>query len=353
MTRLVVIDPESVLSLTGEEDILAVDISGFSDSDFISIALPDYPASSIDEAQTFLDLTSNDEGDFDIGPTDSIAFSNSVTALTDSDCEARFPLSLLANVDRTQISGVRFRVHATTNCTFRALALRVVSADWVQAPIDIDTMYNQARRPVPRDGSLSRASDFPTNNQAGLPTEWPILFRTDDPTSSADPQPIDASIGAFVRTGGLDGATGDANASITVSEGGRITVADSTDFDPNSDFTFEALIKPTDLNNGPMGIVTKFNNSAGQKGYRLGVNTCGQLVFEWTTDGTTVFRFISTGDTRVTVGTWHHVAVTYTPFSAIALYIDGVQVGFIASNPSTGVVAATDRPFVLGAWNTG
>src|SRR4051812_41297680 len=122
MTHFIILDPESVLAFTGTGSVVAVDISAFDDSDFITAALPDFPLGSVNTALSFLELTSNDDGDFDIGPSDKVAFSNTITPLIDGDSELLLPLSLFPNIDRARVTGVRFIVNATYDCTFRALA---------------------------------------------------------------------------------------------------------------------------------------------------------------------------------------------------------------------------------------
>lgn len=174
-----------------------VDISAFADTDVISIALPAFTPASFDLTQCYLDLTSHPTGDFTAGPTDTIAFNESTTTLSSGDVEARFPLSLLVNVDRTAIIGVRFRMKATTLTTLRALAIRVLGPDWEYPGIDANTLYDEGRLPVTLNGS------------ATIPTEtlspWPVIYRADGSAQGdpADPMPIDLSISCLFTPGSL------------------------------------------------------------------------------------------------------------------------------------------------------
>lgn len=187
-----------------------IDISSFANTDFISVACPNLPPSpNIARASCFLDLTSNATGDFSsASETDSIPFSSSTIAFSGvaANTELRFPMSLLVNVNRASITGVRFRITTTVSSTFRAMAVRAVTADWVEAPIDMDTISKEVRRPVPRNGAVSNTYGFPVTAQAGLPTDWPILFRSAAIPSSQDPRPIDLSVAASFKRGGLNGS---------------------------------------------------------------------------------------------------------------------------------------------------
>jgi len=351
MTQIVVLDSASILSFSGSGDVVSVDISGFSESDFISIALPNFPYSKINLAQSFVSFTSNAEGDFDVGLTDRIAFNLSSVALVEGNCELRIPLSLLNTIDKSSITGVKFQVFATDTCNFRATAIRCVSADWVYAPLDLNTLYNQVKRPQPPNGALYAESQFPANDVVGLPAEWPILFRSDEPSSSKDPMPIDLSIGSMFNAGSLTSATGDIDLAARFIEGSSISIPNNVSLNFSSSFTIECWVKPSDLNNSPIGVITKWNDAAGKKGYRVGINTSGQILFYWTTDGNTEQRAISTG-ASVVANEWSYIVVTYNNSGLISFYHNGEIAGSATHSLAT-PVSSTDRPFKIGAWITG
>lgn len=191
----------------------ACDISDLNTTDFITVALPVFPLANLTTASSYVDFTSNASGDFTAGPTDSIPFSSSTVSLIAGDSEFRFPISSLVTVNRSAITGVRFRIQATGSCTFRCLAVRAVSANWKVAPLDFDTRYNRARRPVGLNGSATPTVGFPTNSFTAVPSDWPILFRSDDPPGITDPRPIDASISMAFNPGSQAVASG-ANSSL-------------------------------------------------------------------------------------------------------------------------------------------
>jgi hypothetical protein len=106
MTHIVIPDLASPV-VAGSGEIVEIDISAYTGSDYISVALPDYPSTKITEAQSFIDFTSNPDGDFGVGPTDHIAFSSSSPALPGSDgnAEMRIPISLLTSIDKKSVTG--------------------------------------------------------------------------------------------------------------------------------------------------------------------------------------------------------------------------------------------------------
>lgn len=182
--------------------IVAIDISDFTQiGDYISFSLPEFKRSKLDLTQTFVDLTSNAEGDFGIGPTDQIAFSKASPTLTegDGDKEMRIPISLLKTVDKSAITGVRFRIFATSKCTFRCLSIRACSENWKYSPIDLDTLWHRVHRPPAPSGKASPTITFPES--VSVPKAWPILFRSNAMNGLSDPTPVNLSTGVAFTSG--------------------------------------------------------------------------------------------------------------------------------------------------------
>lgn len=203
MTRLVPGGPNPIIQYTGESLVTPVDIqTGYDDDDFVSLSLPSFPASSLNLNQSFVVFTSNtnDTVNFDAGPTDAIPFSASLTPLTNgADCELRFKRGLLTTVDLSAITGVKFILKDQgSGCTFKCLSIRLLHKDWIYAPNDIDTLTNRLHKPVSLTGSTAAASAFPTAD-----LDWPIAWKSDNPTGAADPKPIDSAISAAFNTGTL------------------------------------------------------------------------------------------------------------------------------------------------------
>lgn len=203
-----------------------INLTAFAPSDYISLALPTFPAADITQAATFIDFSSDPTGAFSVGQTVSLAFSTSATTLTATDCEARFPLSTLASINVAAITGVRLRITATAICSFRCLAIRCLAATWEFAPIDQNTLYERVCATVPPTGTATPVYTFPevtvpadellpstslypsttlypVDAPPTPPLDWPVLLFASD--SAGDPSLVDITLGAIINTGGRSG----------------------------------------------------------------------------------------------------------------------------------------------------
>jgi hypothetical protein len=162
----------------------------FDDDDFISVALPNFPLTRIDIVNSYIDFSSNPTGDFETGPTASIALNQSEVALVEGDSELRFERSLISAIDLESVTSVRFRFEATMDTTVTIMAIRLLSKDWTYRPIDMNTLREQLVYPVSLNGG-----------SASFDGDWPILFKADNPSSSADPAPIDLTTYVGIYTG--------------------------------------------------------------------------------------------------------------------------------------------------------
>lgn len=208
MTQFSIPNTNSLSSLSFDE-VLSIDISGLTRSgDYISLSLPEFPRTKIEPSKTFIDFTSNEEGDFGVGPVDQIAFSEAspTLPLTAGDTEMRIPVSLLVNIDKSELTGVRFRIFAKEKCTFRCLSIRACSENWTYAPIDLDTLWNRVHRPPSPNGKASPVITFPEAKSS--PKAWPILFRANPFSGFSDPMPINIAVGVAITSGSFGQATG-------------------------------------------------------------------------------------------------------------------------------------------------
>lgn len=181
--------------------IKTVDIeTGFDSDDFISIALPAFPLASITLASSYVQFTSNPDGNFGVGPTASVAFSESLTTLVAGNSEFRFKRGLIESIDISAITGVRFEIVATGAADFRCLAIRCIHKDWAYAPYDHNTLLKRGVAPVSLNGDPAAAYTFPSDGD-----DFPILWRSDRPAGNTDPQPIDGGISVGFNTGSSDG----------------------------------------------------------------------------------------------------------------------------------------------------
>jgi len=201
MTLLVPLVP-ALPVLLGSDNLVGIDIlTGFEDTDLISAAFPDYPTGDIDETQSFIEFTSHSEANFTQGQLDGVndkVFFNGKVTVTSGHGELQFARSLLTNCDLTNITGVRLGIYATNNLTINCLGVRLVDQNWVYSHVDRNTLHEALVYPVSPDGNPATVSAFPTSTY-----DFPILWRSDVPSSEADPRPIDAHIHATFESGSL------------------------------------------------------------------------------------------------------------------------------------------------------
>jgi hypothetical protein len=168
-------------------------VTGFKNTDHVSLALPAFPASALILGNCFLDFTSHPEGSFSSQKV-SLAFTDSVTPLANEASEARWPLSALhaTGFDPTSVTGVQLRLDSTTNTTVRVAAIRVLDSGFVATPLDIDTRYHRLVPSVSRIGDLT--FDAP----------WPTTYRAAEIPGQEDPRPIDVSLMSAFNTGAMN-----------------------------------------------------------------------------------------------------------------------------------------------------
>lgn len=169
-------------------------LTGFSSTDFISMGLKEFSIEGINPTLSFIDFTSNAEGNFTEGPTISVPFSASENTLVTGSCEFRVQRALFESnplVDLERITGVRFRISSSSTAKVVFLGLRLLDEKWQQGPLDYDNWNGRWSNTVPTNGN---AETPPTFGQ-------PILWRSDDPPGEDDPMPIDTQFGVYFYTG--------------------------------------------------------------------------------------------------------------------------------------------------------
>jgi hypothetical protein len=186
---------QTITSITDPIDLL----TGFEDDDFISLTLPDYQETTITEASTFLDMTSNPSGDFAVGPTASVAFNATTVPLIQGNSEFRVLRSAFDQngIDLSAITGVRIRfVSGASTVTIYLGALRLLSKDWKYGTLDQDTRFDRLVRPMSLNGDPTVAPQF----------TQPIVWRAADVSGELDPKPIDFNIAVGFNTGSRQGS---------------------------------------------------------------------------------------------------------------------------------------------------
>lgn len=167
----------------------SINLEEFTDNDYISVALPSFPANGVELENSFIGFTSG--SDFTSGV--EVPFSASVVPLIDGDSELRFARSLLndESLDLSAITGVRFTFSVTDHITIRIMAIRLLGPDWQSADMDINTNNERLYSAINRTGRLDSRADFP------------IAFRSDAIESSRAPMPINGKLGAVINAGSL------------------------------------------------------------------------------------------------------------------------------------------------------
>lgn len=192
---------QSLALVSGANSMQVVDVNtpvdlenGFDDNDFISLALPSFPLPQVTLASSFVDLTSDPGGTFS-AQTASVAFSASTRALINGNSEFRVPRSVFRQngIDLSRVIGIRIRVQTTGAATFRLMAVRLLSKDWVFPSMDTSTRsaLTGFRRSAPLNGDVTTPIAF------NVPTLW----RAAIPSGEGDPRPVDGEFAVIFNTG--------------------------------------------------------------------------------------------------------------------------------------------------------
>jgi hypothetical protein len=177
-----------------------VDLSDVTDG-VISLTLPGLPLPSLTLSSCYVYLSTSATGTFTVADdpyTSNLPFSLSTTTLVNGNSQATWNLQELldrasASFDISRITGIQLQLTFTGAATVKAGGLRWLSPDWKYLPVDLDTRYGVLRRTVSRDGLTTAPYD----------ATMPILWRSDNPSSPADPRPTDANLAVTFNTGAL------------------------------------------------------------------------------------------------------------------------------------------------------
>ncbi|WP_028058410.1 hypothetical protein [Candidatus Solirubrobacter pratensis] len=174
-----------------------VDIASVGDDWKLTLDAPSWDDAVIDHAASYIELTAAAGGSFSIGPTVKL-FLNTASYPQGSAAVNQiieWPISVLAPLSGT-ITGVRIGMFGTASTFFKFAAIRLLSPDWMGAPLDINTLFRAMMNPVPKSGLVLGSSyPFPQSSIIDplVPTNFPILFRSDGRAGADDPKPIDVS----------------------------------------------------------------------------------------------------------------------------------------------------------------
>lgn len=158
----------------------------------LSVAFYQLPASSINLANSYIDISSDPSGGFADEVTQTFALNQSNTTLPTGVTNWEFRVGLdFSRPEVTSVMGIRFRFTMLSNATIYIRAIRLLDPDWVYTGYDVDTAYNHLRRAVPRDGAIPGPAAI----------QWPILFDSSTLPGGSDPRPINGEVAAVFNTG--------------------------------------------------------------------------------------------------------------------------------------------------------
>ena len=125
----------------------------------------------------------------------------------------------------------------------------------------------------------------------------------------------------------------------------KLSIPDSTDFEfGNGDFTVEAWIKQSNAAGTGIDahtIANKWDSGGSDKEWIFRIN--GDYL-QWLQTENASTNQITTGNTTITVGQWHHVAVVGHS-GTIKLFVDGIQQ---SSTGTQGTIHDGNNPLILG-----
>lgn len=111
--------------------------------------------------------------------------------------------------------------------------------------------------------------------------------------------------------------------------------------------TLEAWFRTPDITSGTRTLISKEEATGADGGYRIQMNSSGQIVFGIDSNNTSYPLYGITSASAYDDNTWHHVAAVKDGTSTMSLYIDGISVGSIS-------IASTDAsnadPLYIGSY---
>jgi len=126
---------------------------------YIEVALPSFPASSLNLSQCFIDISSSLS--FDSSVTDSLKFSNSLNNVSGGgNTFLRFPVTALVNSDPSNLKALRLRLLSTADVTVTFREMRLVASIYPFPQMAIDTKKAILRRASPEAGAPEASSVY-------------------------------------------------------------------------------------------------------------------------------------------------------------------------------------------------
>lgn len=177
-------------------------LSGFSDTDRFTFALPKFPLESINLIQSRIEITSDPQGHCsNTKLTAVVSLSESIKTIIEGDSQFVIERSALQQreIDLGAVTGVRFKIvcNEGKSGTVYVMGIKLVLAPvegepgWIVSTVDFDNWNDILRKPTPLNGDTTSG---PVLNQG-------ILWKSDLLPGYNDPRPVDAEFGIVVNPG--------------------------------------------------------------------------------------------------------------------------------------------------------
>lgn len=122
-----------------------------------------------------------------------------------------------------------------------------------------------------------------------------------------------------------------------------------------NDFTIEAWVRytalPSTVASTGMAIVGKWDSGNARRAYNLRIIDTNEVVFQWSTDGSTTQQITASDTPSFAVDEWHHVAVTRAG-DVLRLFFDGVLLTTSGDSIAGDTINDNVEDVRIGATNT-
>lgn len=177
-------------------------LTGFSDDDYFTFALPKFPLEDINIAQSRIEITSDPQGHCsNTKLTATVALAESTKAIAEGDSQFIVSRSVLEQneIDLGAITGVRLKIvcESGKTGTVYVMGMKLILAPieghpgWVVSTVDFDNWNGLLRKPTPLNGDIT---DGPVLDQG-------IMWKADLLPGYNDPRPVDTEFGVVVSPG--------------------------------------------------------------------------------------------------------------------------------------------------------
>jgi hypothetical protein len=177
-------------------------LTGFSDSDYFTFALPKFPLEDINTVQSKIEITSDPEGHCSNSKlTAVVSLSESIKPIIEGDSQFIVERSTLEQneINLAAVTGVRIKIvcESGKSGTVYIMGIKLVLAPneghpgWVVSTVDFDNWNGTLRKPSPLDGDVTNE---PLLDQG-------ILWKADLLPGYNDPKPVNAEFGIVINPG--------------------------------------------------------------------------------------------------------------------------------------------------------